>query len=65
MFIVQYPLLTLSRPFSLSPDSSVGIAVGYGLDGRGDVVETGSGAHPASYPMGTGGGFPTDKADEA
>jgi hypothetical protein len=25
-------------------------------------VQTGSGAHPASYPMGTGGYFPGDKA---
>jgi hypothetical protein len=25
-------------------------------------VQTGSGAHPASYPMGTGGSFPGDKA---
>jgi hypothetical protein len=27
-------------------------------------VRTGSGAHPASYPMGTGGSFPRDKAAE-
>jgi hypothetical protein len=26
------------------------------------VVQTGSGAHPASYPMGTGGTFPEGKA---
>jgi hypothetical protein len=26
------------------------------------VVQTGSGAHPASYPMGTGGPFPGGKA---
>jgi hypothetical protein len=26
------------------------------------VVRTGSGAHPASYPMGTGGSFPGGKA---
>jgi hypothetical protein len=25
------------------------------------VVQTGSGAHPASYPMGVGGSFPEDK----
>jgi hypothetical protein len=31
----------------------------YGLDDRGSIlVETSSGAHPASYPMGTGGPFP-------
>jgi hypothetical protein len=49
-------------------DSSVGIALGYGLDYRGSRVrfpagvgnfslhyrvQNGSGAHPASYPMGT------------
>jgi hypothetical protein len=53
-------------------DSSVGIALGYGLDGRvsrvrfpvgaGNFslhhrVQNGSGAHPASYPMGTRGSF--------
>jgi hypothetical protein len=27
-----------------------------------DVVQTGSGAHPASYPMGTGSCFLEDKA---
>jgi hypothetical protein len=52
-------------------DSSVGIALGYGVDYRGSRVrfpaeagifslhhrvQTGSGAHPASYPMGTGAG---------
>jgi hypothetical protein len=56
-----------------SSDNSVGIALGYGLDdrcsrvgfpaGAGDFslqhrVQNGSGAHPASYPMGTGGLFP-------
>jgi hypothetical protein len=50
-----------------SRDSSVGIALGYGLDDRGSRVrfpagagnfslnhrvQNGSGAHPASYPMG-------------
>ena len=46
-------------------DSSVGIAIGYGLDGSGiepqwggvifsATVQTGPGAHPASYIMGTG-----------
>jgi hypothetical protein len=28
-------------------------------------VQTGSGTHPASYPMGTGGSFPGGKADGA
>jgi hypothetical protein len=38
----------------------------YGLDDRGSIpgslcVQTGSGAHPASCPMGTGGPFPGGK----
>jgi hypothetical protein len=56
-----------------SRDSSVGIALGYGLDDRSSMVrfpagagsfslhhrvQNGSGAHPASYPMGTRGSFP-------
>jgi hypothetical protein len=62
-----------------SHDSSVGIAMGYGLDdwgsrfrfpaGAGNFsfhhrVQNGSGAHPASYPMGTSGSFPRVKAAE-
>jgi hypothetical protein len=47
----------------------VGIATDYGLDGQGSVpdrdkrfsvihsIQTGSGVHPASYTMGTGGSF--------
>jgi hypothetical protein len=52
------------------PGSSVGIAIGYGLDGRGGrilvearffaPVQTGPGAHPASCTMGTGS-FPGGK----
>jgi hypothetical protein len=60
-----------------SRDSSVGIALGYGLDNRGSRyrfpagagnfslhrrVQNGSGAHPASYPMRTRGFFPGVKA---
>jgi hypothetical protein len=60
-----------------SRDSSVGIAMGYGLDDRGSRVrfpsgtgnfslyhrvQNGSGAHPASYPTGTAGSFPGSKA---
>jgi hypothetical protein len=47
--------------FKESLDSSVSIAIGYGLDGRGSAfyilhsVQTRSGAHPASYPVSTGG----------
>jgi hypothetical protein len=57
-----------------SRDSSVGIALGYGLDDRGLIpgeaenfslhhrVQNGSGAHPTSYPMGTRGSFSGGKA---
>jgi hypothetical protein len=60
-----------------SRDSSVVIALSYGLDFRGSRVlfqagagnfslhhrvQNGSGAHPASYLMGTRGSFPGDKA---
>jgi hypothetical protein len=53
--------------------SSVGIALGYGLDDQGSGVrfpegagnfslhhriQNGSGSHPASYPIGTRGSFP-------
>jgi hypothetical protein len=62
-----------------SSDSSVGIALGYGLDERSSRVrfpaeagnfshhriQNGSGAHPASYPMGTRGSFPGGKEDGA
>jgi hypothetical protein len=59
-------------------DSSVDIATGYALDGRGIwvqlptgtkdsylSVQTGSGAHPATYPMGIGGSFPGGKVARA
>jgi hypothetical protein len=67
----------LSRPQYESRDSSVGIALGYGLNDRGSRgrlpagagnfslhhrVQNGSGIHPASYPMGTGGSFLEGKA---
>ena len=54
---------------SSGPDSSVGIATDYGLDGPGiesrwgrdfPPVQTGPGAHPASCTMGTGS-FPGGK----
>jgi hypothetical protein len=63
--------------FKAHRDSSVGIALGYGLDDRGSTVrfpvragrfslhhsvKNGSGAHPASYAMGTRGCFPGGKA---
>jgi hypothetical protein len=61
----------------MEPGSSVSTASGYGLDDRaievrspGEAkksssslcVQTGSGAHPASCTMGTGGPFPGGKA---
>jgi hypothetical protein len=61
----------------MSRDSSVGIALGYGLDDRGSRVrflagvgnfslhhrvQNGSGAHPAFYPMGSRGSFSGGKA---
>jgi hypothetical protein len=63
--------------FLQSRDSSVGMALGYGLDDRGPRVrfpagtgnfslqhrvQNGSGAHPASCPLGTRGSFPGGKA---
>jgi hypothetical protein len=67
----SFSLWVLSAFISvMSRDSSVGIATGYGLDDRGSIsgkgrgfslfnsVHTGSGAHTASYPMGTGGSLP-------
>jgi hypothetical protein len=60
----------------MSRGSSVGIVSDYGLDDRAievrsptgaedfssiPCVQTGSGAHPASYPMGTGGLYPGAK----
>jgi hypothetical protein len=54
---------------------AVGKGTGYGLDNRGVglpvpvrtpyVVQTGSGANPAPYPVGTGGFFPGVKAARA
>jgi hypothetical protein len=61
-------------------DTSVSIATGYGLDCRGlgvrfgvvagnfsllHRVQNGSGAHPASYPTGTGNSFPGGKPSGA
>jgi hypothetical protein len=70
----------ISNRLSRSRGSSVGIALGCGLDdwgtrvqfpaGAGNFslhhrVQNGSGAHPASYPMVTRGSFPGGKAAEA
>jgi hypothetical protein len=59
--------------------TGVGIATGYGMDDRGvgfhvsvgsriltfPYVQAAIRAHPASYPMSTGGYIPRDKAAEA
>jgi hypothetical protein len=60
---------------NVSRDSAVSIATDYGVDGGGvgvrvpvrsefsllHIVQTDSGAQPASYPMGTRGSFPEGK----
>jgi hypothetical protein len=72
-----YRILVRKPERQESRDSSVGIALGYGLDDRGSRVrflagagnfslhhgvQNSSGAHPASYPVGTRGSFLEDKA---
>jgi hypothetical protein len=58
----------------VEPGGSVTIVSDYGLEGRGSIsdrgrgfssnlcVQTGSGAHPASYTVGTAGFFPGGKS---
>jgi hypothetical protein len=73
MFLIFSVYVTVAK----SRDTSVGIALGYGLDDRGSRVrfpvggwnfflhhrvQNGFGAQPASYPMGTRGSFPEGKA---
>jgi hypothetical protein len=75
--VVHWSLLHAVSVLSESRDSSVGIALGYGLLDRGSrvrfpagagnfslhhCVQNGSGAHPASYPMGTRRCFRGSKA---
>jgi hypothetical protein len=60
-----------------SQDSSVGIETGYRLDSWSSIpgrskrffsfhnIQTSSGVHPASYPMGTDGYLPRGKAARA
>jgi hypothetical protein len=76
--IYIYPMFKHPHPvLSKNRDRSVGVALGYGLDDRGSRVQfpagdgnfslhrrvqNGSGAHPASYPMGTRGSFAGGKA---
>jgi hypothetical protein len=62
----KFLMLKINHGKGTASDSSVGIALGYGLDDRGSrvpfpavagnfslhhSVQNGSGAHPASYPM--------------
>jgi hypothetical protein len=69
----QYGMFWNNWKLYKTRDSSVGIALGYGLEERGSRVrfpagagnfslhhrvQTGSGTHPASYPTGTRGTFP-------
>jgi hypothetical protein len=72
-----FPPYFLNIHSNIRRASSVGIALGYGLNDRGSRVrfqegvgnfslhhrvQNGSGAHQASYPMGTRGSFPGNKA---
>jgi hypothetical protein len=69
---VQEIIIKLYWIINGSRGSSGSIVADYGLDDRGSIqtedfssslcVQTGSGAHPASYAMGTGGPFPGGKA---
>jgi hypothetical protein len=67
------PLTEMSTRYLRSRDSSVGIAIAYGLDEQGGagvrvpvgskfsllhIVQTGSGVYPNSYNMSTRGYFP-------
>jgi hypothetical protein len=77
--ITRYRTLCSYESYTVlySRDSSVGIALGYGLDDRGSRVrflagagnfslhhrvQNGSGTHTASYPMGNRSSFPGGKA---
>jgi hypothetical protein len=77
-FVIDSVRKLLNIPsYVKSRDSSNGKELGYGLDDRGSRVrfpagagnfslhhrvQNGSGAHSASYPMGTSGCLPGDKA---
>jgi hypothetical protein len=74
IFMCIYMCVYIYIYIYMSRDSSVSIVTDYGLDDRGSIlgrgrefssspcVQTGSGAHPASCPMGTAGSFPGGKA---
>jgi hypothetical protein len=71
----EQTIISILKSGNGSRVSALGIATGYGLDDRGvgiqvpvgsgifssSVVQTGSGIHPASYPIGTGGSSPGGK----
>jgi hypothetical protein len=74
LFKQNVPILSVASQIFVF---EVGIALGYGLDDWGSRVrfptraanfslhhrvQNGFGAHPPSYPMGTGGSFPGGKA---
>jgi hypothetical protein len=73
---MRLEILPLPWEYTESRDSSVSIALGYGLDNQGSrvrfpagaglfslhhLIQNGSGAHLASYPMGTRGSLPGGK----
>jgi hypothetical protein len=73
VYFLTYFILRSNILLRKNRDSSVGVATGYGLDDRMNGVrisagvgnfslrhrvQTGSGAHPASYSVGTKGFFP-------
>jgi len=77
--IIRLPVFYTCLEFGFTPgrDSSIGIAVGYGVDdrcsrvlfsaGAGNYsrhhrVQNGSRAHPAFYPLSIRGSFPDGKA---
>jgi hypothetical protein len=76
---MKYDVILGSFSYFWSRNSAVGIATGYGLFDRGvgvrvqvgtrlfllHVIQTGSGAHPVSHPMGTGSSFSGGKATVA
>jgi hypothetical protein len=72
LLLISFPLLFFPSYCFVSRGKSVSIVSDYELDDRGSIpdrgrgfslcVQTGSGAHPASYPMGTGVPFPRGKA---
>jgi hypothetical protein len=75
----MFPLFPNESPLKCN-DSSVGMALGYGLDDRDSTFRfsagagnfslyrrfrNGSGTHPASYPMGNRGSFPVSRVSES